>query len=185
MTRIIKNFILIMLFVVINAAIAFHLDSFGENIMSYNRLKIFRGQKIIACSFSVSFYNDVSPKLGNGIYNSYNLKKGNGRELSFKPLIKINLFFPRKKMAFRALMLFSKKLVKTLNEVNEEKNDLIILSFAPIKKILKKFKHSIFQSSNGEIYFSIVENFKSRNLFYIQIINNKLFIYFYEKKKTK
>ena len=135
---IIKSFILIMFFFVINAALAFHLDSFGENIMSYNRLKIFRDQKIISSSFSVSFHNDVSPKLGNGIYNPYYLKKGNGRELSFKPLIKMNLFFPRKKMPFRAFMLFSKKLVKTLNEVNEEKNDLIILSFDQIKKNQKK-----------------------------------------------
>ena len=134
MTRIIKNFILIMLFVVINDAIAFHLDSFGENIMSYNRLKIFRDQKIIASSSSISFYMyDVSPKLGNGIYNLYYLKKGNGLELTFKSFIKNKSFFSRKKMAFRVLMLFSKKLVKTL-EVNEKKNDLIILSFDPIKK---------------------------------------------------
>ena len=50
----------------------------------------------------------------------------------------MNLFFPRKKMPFRAFMLFSKKLVKTLDEVNEEKNDLIILSFDQIKKNQKK-----------------------------------------------
>lgn len=45
----------------------------------------------------------------------------------------------------------------------------------------EKFKLSIFQNSNGKTNFFSIWNFQSRNLICIQIIKNKLFIYFYGK----
>ena len=87
MIRKIKRFMLIIFCLLINAAVESQLDSFGENIHSNDGWMVF-GDPKITTPFSVVFpiYN-VSPKSGKAIYKSYDLSKGNGLEISFKPSI--------------------------------------------------------------------------------------------------
>ena len=66
------------------------------------------GDAKITTPFSIVFplYN-VSPKSGKAIYNSFDLSKGNGLEISFKPSIKKeSMNTIEKKMAFKALLLY-------------------------------------------------------------------------------
>ena len=181
MTKKIKSFMLAIFCLLINAALAFNIDSFGDNIHSNDGWKVFGDTKIIT-PFTIVFpSHDVSPKLGNTIYNSYDVSKGNGLEISFKPSIKKGSMPSRKKNGIKSFDFFSKNLVKNLAEINNEKDDLIKLSFNPVKKNPEKFKLSIFQSSKGQINFSNIGNFHLENLICIQIINNNLLIYYNEK----
>lgn len=177
MIKKIKSFMPLTFFLLINAAHAIHLDYFGDNIKD--------GWKVIEYSKSIApFYvefsmNHVSPKLKNAIYNSYELSKGNGLEISFKPSIKKESVFSRKKNGIQSLaIIFSKKLVKYWAEVNDRKNDLIMLRLDQMEKDPEIFKHSIFKNSNGQISSSNAGNILSGNSFCMKIINNKLFIYF-------
>ena len=182
MIKTIKSFMCVLFYLLINASISISLDTFPENIQPNDGWKIF-GDARITTPFSVEFsMHNVSTKSGNAIYNTYDLSKGNGFEISFKLSIKKESIFPRKKNGTQSFaVIFSKKLVKDWAELNDEKNDLIMLKFEPTKKNPEKFKHSIFQSFKGQINFSNVGNIHSRNLFCIQILNNKLFIYFNKK----
>ena len=172
----------VLFYLLINASISISFDPFPENIQSKNGWKIF-GDAKITTPFSVEFsMHNVSTKSGNAIYKSYDLSKGNGLEISFKLSIKKESIFPRKKNSIQCFaVIFSKKLVKDWAELNDEKNDLIMLKFEPTKKNPEKFKHSIFQGFKGQINFSNIGNIHSGNLFCIQILNNKLFIYFNEE----
>ena len=183
MIRKIKRFMLIIFDLLINVAIASQLVSFRENIHSNDGWMVF-GDAKIATPFSIVFpLYKVSPKSGKVIYNSFDLSKGNGLEISFKPSIKkesMNTIEKKNGIQSFAVIL-SKKFVKNWAEVNDKKSNLIMLRFVPTGKNPEKFKLSIFQNSNGKTNFFSIWNFQSRNLICIQIIKNKLFIYFYGK----
>ena len=82
------SFIFIIFCLLINAAIAFQLDFFGENTHSNDGWTVFGDSKITTCFSVISPVYDVLQKPGDAICNSYDLSKGKGLEISFKHLIK-------------------------------------------------------------------------------------------------
>ncbi len=118
------------------------------------------GDAKITTPFSIVFplYN-VSPKSGKAIYNSFDLSKGNGLEISFKPSIKkesMNTIEKKNGIQSFAVIL-SKKFVKNWAEVNDKKSNLIMLRFVPTGKTQKNLNFQFFKIQMGKQTFLAYE----------------------------
>ena len=122
------SFIFIIFCLLINAAIAFQLDFFGENTHSNDGWTVFGDSKITTCFSVISPVYDVLQKPGDAICNSYDLSKGKGLEISFKHLIKKeSMNYVEKKNGIQSfVVILSKKFVKNWTEANDKKIMLLI-----------------------------------------------------------
>ena len=91
MNKTIKSSMLFVIFLLLNACMAFNLESFGDNFSLNQQWKVFGNVRINSPS-SVEFpKNDVSTKIIGAIYNSYDLSNVEGLEISLKPTLEKTL----------------------------------------------------------------------------------------------